>query len=368
MLCLFVMFCATLGVWNYRDVQEVEASSNKHIVTFNYNTSAIAQYLPDNTSLKNSLNTYSITVSDGGYAVETSKPGSLISPYYSYVWTYNDSIIDLNTFAITKDMIFFAKWTPKLYTVTFNFESESVKNKITNLQTFLNFTVESPRINLYKPNLEHYNFDGWYDSSSPYEYMYIPERSVGDKVLFARFSPIKYLINYNLDGGSSENPDYYTIEDDEIELFNPTKEGHVFHGWYSDPDFHNPIVSIDTALGRNIDVYPLWELKVYKVTYILPNGLSKVVECEYGEKASLPKNLKKGLFDIVLTDVSRNNITSDTTIHLRYVNIWWVYVLAVLLIAGIILLIIYLKKKRDYTHNKLRQVYHANSTNNLRKK
>lgn len=366
-MSLLISFCAVVGVAGINRSTEAIANSSSHIVTFNYNTSNIMQYLPDNTSLKNALKSYVVTVQDGGYAVETSKPGNIISPYYSYVWTYNDNAVDLSTFKITRDTEFVAKWVPKVYKVLFKFESEEVKNKVSNLQTQITFTVESPRINLYRPMIDHYYFEGWYDSSSPYEYMYIPERSVGDKIFTARFSPIKYWINYNTGADSAENPDFYTIEDSDFALYNPQKEGHIFHGWYSDSEFKNRVYVVDTALGRNIELYPLWELETYKVTYILPNGISKVVECEYGEKAPLPKNLKKGIFEIVKTDVSRKNITEDTVIHIEYVNIWYVYVLSALTIAGIVILIICIKKKRDNTHNKLRMIYQSKTNRNSRK-
>jgi uncharacterized repeat protein (TIGR02543 family) len=350
-----------VGIIGQRQEKEVSAGTTSHVVTFDYNASSIMQYLPSSTTLKEKLKTYSITVQDGGYAVESSRPGSLISPYYSYKWTYNGSVVDLSTFNISRDVIFKAEWIPKEYTIYFEFDSLDIQNRITNLQTSRTYTVESPRIILYQPILEHYYFDGWYNYSSHYQHLYIPERSVGDKVFKARFSPIKYMINYNLDGDHAGNPDYYTIEDEDIILFEPQKTGHIFNGWYADSNFTTKITSIDTSIGRNIEIFPLWQLETYKVTYILPNGLSKVVECEYGKKAPLPKDLDKSIFEIVKTNISRKNITGDTTIQITYVNIWYVYPLALALIAGVIYLIISAKKRRENTHNKLRYIYQSNS-------
>jgi uncharacterized repeat protein (TIGR02543 family) len=366
-LCLMLFLCATIGCLSSKPSLVAQAEGNSHIVTFNYNTDQIVSYIPnENTDLMNRLKTYSITVDDGMYATETYKPGSLISPYYTYVWTYNGSVVNLSSFKITKDIEFKAEWTPRKYSVSFRFESDEVKNKITNLQTNLFFTVESPRINLYRPQLENYYFKGWYDSSSPIEYLYLPARSIGDKVLTARFEAINYYIHYNTDAVHN-NPSSYNVENNDISLGEPSKEGHIFNGWYTDKEFKKQVTSIDTSIGGNIDLYPLWELETYKVTYILPNGLSRVVSCEYGKKADLPK-LDKSIFEIVKTDVSRNNITGDTTIHIRYVNIWWVYVLILAIVSGIVALIITLRKKRNNTHNNLRMIYHSNANRKTRKK
>lgn len=357
-LCIIMFVCAIASLVGVKKIEPL-AETSAHIVTFNYNTSRIIDYIPNqNTTLMDKLKNYSITVDSGDYAVETTKPGSLITPYYTYNWTYNGNVVDLSNFKITHDIEFVAEWTPRMYTVTFKFESDEVKNNISNLQTSMNFTIETPRTNFYKPKLNNYYFRGWFDNSS-FEHLYLPARSVGDKVLTAKFSPIDYYINYNTDA-THNNPGSYNVKDSNIQLVVPEKEGHIFNGWYSDSGFENKVTEINTSLGGNVNLYPLWQLETYKVTYILPNGLSKVVDCEYGKKADLPK-LNKSIFEIVKTDVSRKNITADTTIHIEYVNIWWVYLLGLLLVAGIIVLIVVVAKKRKNTHNKLRMIYHSNS-------
>lgn len=48
----------------------------------------------------------------------------------------------------------------------------------------------------------------------------------------AEYTPIEYLINYELDGGEndSDNPESYTVEDD-LEFKEPSKRGYEFEGW-----------------------------------------------------------------------------------------------------------------------------------------
>lgn len=57
-------------------------------------------------------------------------------------------------------------------------------------------------------------------------------------ILYAQWELTKYEIKYELDGGINheQNPATYTVED-KVELKEPTKEGYVFLGWYTDSGF-----------------------------------------------------------------------------------------------------------------------------------
>lgn len=48
------------------------------------------------------------------------------------------------------------------------------------------------------------------------------------------YTPIEYKISYELDGGENSelNPQSYTVQDDEITLYDATKEGYIFDYWY----------------------------------------------------------------------------------------------------------------------------------------
>lgn len=339
--------------------QSVRAESF-HTVTFNYNAERVLNYVPVSKTIVEKLNTYSIEVSNGDVASENFNASKYFAVNYSFVWTVDGKEVDINTYAINKDTVFVGKWTPKKYKVYFTFESEDVKNDVTNLQEYIEYTVESPRINFYIPERPHYYFIGWYDKSSPIEMSYLKPCSSGDKIYTARWSLKQYFINYHTDTNSEFNPIYYDVECGVLPLSNPSKTGYVFKGWYSDVELKNKIYSIDTTNGGNIDVYPYWEEEVYTVTYVLPDGTTTTSQVKYGENATLPK-LKSNIFQIPVVSQSLNNIDGDTTIEIRYVNIWYIYVLGVLLILGLASLIVYIRKRNKKTHNKLRIVYQSNS-------
>ena len=319
---IFLGLMLLLAVFFVRvnDTTTISAETSTHTVTFNFNTGRISKYLPSTEQgLINSLQTYTVQVADGGYA-EENKEHYGIGLYYKYNWTVDGKIVNLSTYPITKDTTFVATWKPIEYTVTFQFNSAQVKNEITNLETYLDFTIESDRIDFYIPNRPNYVFNGWYMAGDFTTWLYLPAGSVGDKYLTARFTPIEYEINYNTDLAGVLTARTYNVEDPNITLVDATKKGHIFKGWYADSSFKTKITEIECRHGGNISIYPKWELEVYTVKYIMPDGTIQYVETEYGKTAEKPE-VEKSIFEIITTDVSRKNITEDTTINVKIVNI-----------------------------------------------
>lgn len=361
-LCGVMLAITIIGVSGRIDIS-ANASNSTHTVTFDFDKDRVLKYINSTSEILESLQSYTLTTPHN-QIIEDSLirvPHNTISRYYTYYWTYNGTRVDLGNFVINRDVKFVAEWVPRDNTAYFIFENEEVSAEVTNRVDTLKFNIESGRIELYRPIRQHYIFAGWYKPDSKIEETYIPAGTEGDKVYYAKFRPINYYINYNT-AATISNPTSYTVEDEDIILYDPVAEGHIFHGWYSDSGCTKPIDKIDTSVGGNISIYPLWELEKYAVTYTLPNGTKAVVMTEYGKKAELPKLEGKSIFSIVSTDVSRDNITADTSITIKYVNIWYVYVLGILVIAGIVVGIILAIRKRRDTHNALRSYYQSSMT------
>ena len=358
LVCVITMcLCMMLAV--FQTGSTVYADGSYH-VTFNFNTSRISEYMPDSI-LQNFQSIQEVEVLAGGYASPATNPSSEIYNYYTLEWTQSGNVVDISNYPINSNVIFIAKWTPKLYRITYVFSSEQVKSEITNLKETEYYTVESPRINYYIPNRPNYYFVDWYASSlykNNEKELYRPPKSIGDKYIYACFRPIDYFIDYHTNASNLHNPETYNVDMENIELVDIEQEGHIFQGWYSDASLTTPITTIDTSIGGDIDIYPKWELVKYKVTYIMPDGSKERIYCEYGKTAELPK-INKSIFEVVTTDVSRNNIQGNTTIKIKLVNIWYVYVLGILLLGGGTVGIIFAIKRRNLKVNRLRFVYQS---------
>ena len=114
--------------------------------------------------------------------------------------------------------------------------------------------------NLGKANKEGYNFDGWYsDAAFTTKVTSIAPDSVGNVVLYAKFSPKQYNINYSLNGGSNGqgNPQKYTVGTGVTKLADAKKAGYTFEGWYTSPDFkeNSKITSISSTQTGNVTLY-----------------------------------------------------------------------------------------------------------------
>ncbi len=120
------------------------------------------------------------------------------------------------------------------------------------------------------PSKEGYTFDGWFFDKDAWNQPFTSNSSLdiisGDMSVYAKFTPITYSITYELDGGTHNNPDKYTIESS-LELANAQKAGYIFLGWYSDADYTTEVSSISVGRTGDMTLYAKFELATYIITY-----------------------------------------------------------------------------------------------------
>lgn len=83
-------------------------------------------------------------------------------------------------------------------------------------------------------------------------------------------SLLDFDITYNLYGGVNNdlNPNHYSYSDGNFMLYDPTREGAEFLGWYDNPDFTGSPISfvIEGTLG-DLTFYAKWDIVTYDVYY-----------------------------------------------------------------------------------------------------
>ena len=147
----------------------------------------------------------------------------------------------------TKDGFIFVGWDKELPTTM---PAENITLKAlwvvgeyairfdTNGGTKINPIVQDYNTKIIKPvnpTKEGYTFIGWDQE--------IPETMPSNNLVIKAIWQINtYTITFDLDGGSTNNPTTYTVEDKVI-LINPTKEGYTFVGWTSDT-ISEPIINV----------------------------------------------------------------------------------------------------------------------------
>ena len=304
-----------VAIFGFLSANSTTVFADSITATFDYNTARIAQFLPSN--MVRDLDKKKVTVTTG-FVTEPIQMNSSIANYYDYVWTVDGQEIDLNTYQVTKSTTFVAKWEPIKYSIYYMYPTEIEKAEIDNLQLIDEYSIEKP-VKFYKPNRDNYVFIDWYSSLSYNEdeiCMYTSSLDFGDKVIYAKWQPIEYSINYHTDAENRNNPISYNVESPDYYLEDPYKEGHIFKGWYLDENCNYPYTVIEQGSSGNLDLYPLWELEKFTIKYILPNGTKESVICEYGKTAKAPNNYNS-IFEIVVYDGDRHNITEDAEIRVK---------------------------------------------------
>ena len=195
-----------------------------------------------------------ISVKEGQKAIEPIAPTK--AGYEFAGWYAGDELYDFEA-AVTGDITLIAEWTAVEYTITYYFNG----NKITHTPT--TFTIESNTIALTPYAPEGYTFDGWYlDEALTESVTEIATGSTGNRTFYLKLIEnvveSKYTITYNLNGGTNAegNPTEYVVGDTTV-LKAPTKEGHTFAGWYTDPYFKNGIATLNGKTG-DLVLYAKW--------------------------------------------------------------------------------------------------------------
>lgn len=117
---------------------------------------------------------------------------------------------------------------------------------------------------------EGYEFKGWYlDSNYSKEITKIDENSIGKVTLYAKL--VIKTFEIHLVGTDLTTPlilEYGAL------LPTPVKEGHIFKGWYDNPELTgNPITIIESSVKNDITLYAKWTAYNYKnINYVLDGG------------------------------------------------------------------------------------------------
>ena len=187
----------------------------------------------------------------------------------------------------TENLYLYAKWTPTTYYITYN-NMNGATNNPNNPESY---TIESSDITLATPTKTGYTFGGWYDNDqfTGDAITEIESGSTGDVTLYAKWTLTDYTITYNLYGGTNNasNRATYTYVD-AITLYDPTKPGYTFGGWYDNDQFtgsrYTVIYSHNTG---NRTFYAKWTPTVYSIYYHNMDNAGHTNPIEYTVESSL---------------------------------------------------------------------------------
>ena len=285
-------------------------------VTFNTNSSS---------------KTSSQAVIEGEKATEPETP---IKEHYIFAGWYSDDKLSAKfsfDTAITGNITLYAKWTPVKYTVTFNTNGG---NTITAQPVEYKTKATKPAT----PKKEHYTFENWYsDQELSHEFSFDTEIS-GDTTLYAKWTPVKYTVTFETNGGSPINAAEVDYNSTVEKPAAPTKDDRVFDAWYTDEaltkayDFTKPVtgdlilyakyipffmVTFDSKGGSEVNPAKVGSGK----TVTAPAAPTKAKSIFAGWYTSKDKGVT---LSETAWDFAKNTVTDEITLYAKWIEAWTV--------------------------------------------
>ena len=192
-----------------------------------------------------------------------------------------------------------AVYTPINYGITYELDGGELSGDIPQ-----SYTIED-EVSLPVPVRRYFEFVGWYTSDDVMgvKVTEIPENSTGEKTFFARWTPKKYKVVFETDGGA--NPDENQTDDGEYEytalsepltLADPVKKGFTFLHWEDEQGIE--VSEITADVPKNMTLFARWEAVVYTIAYEYNGAHEPVQPIENytveTEAFDLPKLVRKG--------------------------------------------------------------------------
>lgn len=203
---------------------------------------------------------------------------------YSFAGWYTDAALTQSYNAsspVVQSLQLYAKWTINQYTITFESAGGSEVDAIT--QNY-DSAVDAPA----DPTREGYTFNGWSQAVPSV----MPD---GNLTLTAQWLINSYTITFDSNEGSAVSPITQNFGANVSAPTNPTREGYLFQGWFTDDlTFENEYV-FTSMPSQNVTVFAKWEELVgtyYTVTFDSLGGTSvisqQVIENGYAELPNAP--------------------------------------------------------------------------------
>ncbi len=166
----------------------------------------------------------------------------------------------------------YAKW---IKTYDINYHLGGGVNSASNPSTFSEKTLP---VTLSAPTREGFVFVGWYQNPaySGNQMTTIDAGTEKNVSLWAKWNAIEYSVSYVLNGGtnSDQNVAKYSILDTPVKLYNPTRDGYLFEGWFASSDFSGERM---TYLSKDnlgdVTLHAKWSL-AYTITYNTNGGFN----------------------------------------------------------------------------------------------
>ncbi len=184
----------------------------------------------------------------------------------------------------------YAVWELNSYSLTYNLASGALPSGKTNSSTY---NVNTATFTLNNPQRTGYTFGGWTgtDLSSATTSVSVNKGSIGNRSYTATWSANPYRVRYNANKPSASTYDVEGSMSNSSHVYNTAKslttnaftlKGYTFKGWATTTAKANAgtvdytdkasVKNLTTTKNAVVDLYAVWSLNTYNLTYNLANG------------------------------------------------------------------------------------------------
>ena len=177
---------------------------------------------------------------------------------------------------------FYAKWTPKTYTINYNAKGGTITGDTSFTKTY----GTAITTDLATPAKAGYTFNGWFTDDNTFN---TPYNKANDAIyvegtttytIFAKWTAKTYTINYNPKGGTIAGDTSFTKTYGTAittNLVTPTRVGYTFNGWFTDDNtFNTPYNKATDAIyvegTTTYTIFAKWTPKTYTINYNAKDG------------------------------------------------------------------------------------------------
>ena len=188
----------------------------------------------------------------GLYGKNFDLPNNPTKDGYTFIGWFLDQdltqILDEQVFLDT-DMMLYAKWEKDKSTLVFDtMGGESIENLV---------MLDGQTLTLPTPTKEGYSFVGWYETNALDVLFNETTMPFGYTVIYAKWEVETYTLSFDTNGGTSIMDATYAYMENISAPDDPTKEGYIFVGWYSD-QMLNSTFAFQQMPAQNITIYAKW--------------------------------------------------------------------------------------------------------------
>ena len=136
------------------------------------------------------------------------------------------------------------------------------------------------------PERPNFQFVGWYLDAN-FETPFNVRNAITENTdLYAKFEIIKYRVSFQ---GANIEDQIIDAQQRATRPTNPTREGFIFEGWFTDKDYTQPF-NFNQLIDTNLTLYAQWQIRRFNVSFVTnDSGLSFPTQIvNIGESPSLP--------------------------------------------------------------------------------